>query len=170
MAMLSDAQLNTLSKDALVFIASSLQGQLNTLQGQLDSANKQIAENNKQIKILIEQIRIMNQRKFGRSSEKASDECDGQLTIFDVFNEAEALKKPDLPEPTIQEITVHSHTRKKTLGKREEDLSELPARIIPHEIPEEELKKLFPNGYKELPFETYKRLSIIPETFIVDEH
>ena len=170
MTTLSDAQLNALNKNALVLIASSLQGQLNTLQTQLDNANAQIEENNKQIQILIEQIRIMNQRKFGRSSEKASDECDGQLSLFDVFNEAEALKDPDLPEPTIKEITVSSHTRKKTLGKREEDLSELPARIIPHEIPEEELKELFPNGYKELPVETYQRLSIIPETFIVDEH
>lgn len=170
MAMLSDAQLNTLSKDALVLIASSLQEQITSMQAQLDNANSQIAENNKQIKILIEQIRIMNQRKFGVSSEKASAECDGQLTIFDVFNEAEGLKKPELPEPTIKEIVVGSHSRKKSVGKREEDLKDLPARIIPHEIPKEELDKLFPNGYKELPVEIYQRLSIIPETFIVDEH
>ena len=89
MAMLSDAQLNTLSKNALVLIASSLQEQITSMQAQLDNANSQIAENNKQIKILIEQIRIMNQRKFGVSSEKASAECDGQLTIFDDFNGAE---------------------------------------------------------------------------------
>ena len=171
MAMLSDAQLNSLNKDALVFIASSLQEQISSMQAQLDNANAQIAENNKQIKHLIEQISLLNQHKFGRSSEKASDQCDGQLTIYDVFNEAEGLKKPDLPEPTIQEITVGSHSRKKkSVGKREEDLSELPKRIIPHEIPEEELNKLFPNGYKELPIESYQRLSIIPETFIVDEH
>ncbi len=170
MAMLSDEQLHTLSKDALVLIASSLQEQLSTMQAQLDSANSQIAENNKQIKLLIEQIRIMNQRKFGRSSEQASNEPDGQLSIFDVFNEAEALVKPELPEPQITEITVGSHTRKKPLGKREEDLKDLPTRIIPHELSKEELEKLFPNGYKELPIETYQRLSIIPETFIVDEH
>ncbi len=170
MAMLSDEQLHTLNKDALILIASSLQEQLSTMQAQLDSANSQIAENNKQIKILIEQIRIMNQRKFGRSSEQASNEPDGQLSIFDVFNEAEALVKPELPEPQITEITVGSHTRKKPLGKREEDLKDLPTRIIPHELSKEELEKLFPNGYKELPVETYQRLSIIPETFIVDEH
>ncbi len=170
MAMLSDEQLHTLNKDALILIASSLQEQLSTMQAQLNSANSQIAENNKQIKLLIEQIRIMNQRKFGRSSEQASNEPDGQLSIFDVFNEAEALVKPKLPEPQITEITVGSHTRKKPLGKREEDLKDLPTRIIPHELSKEELEKLFPNGYKELPIETYQRLSIIPETFIVDEH
>ncbi len=170
MAMLSDEQLHTLNKDALILIASSLQEQLSTMQAQLNSANSQIAENNKQIKLLIEQIRIMNQRKFGRSSEQASNEPDGQLSIFDVFNEAEALVKPELPEPQITEITVGSHTRKKPLGKREEDLKDLPTRIIPHELSKEELEKLFPNGYKELPVETYQRLSIIPETFIVDEH
>lgn len=170
MTMLSDAQLNTLSKDALIAIASSLQEQLRSMQDQLDSSNVQIAENNRQIRLLIEQIQLMNQRKFGRSSEKASNQCDGQLTLFDVFNEAEFLFKPELPEPEIKEITVGSHSRKKSVGKRAEDLSDLPTRIIPHEIPEDELNRLFPNGYKELPVETYQRLSIIPETFIVDEH
>lgn len=34
----------------------------------------------------------------------------------------------------------------------------------------EELARLFPHGYKELPDEIYRRLHIIPETFIVDEH
>lgn len=34
----------------------------------------------------------------------------------------------------------------------------------------EELARLFPHGYKELPDEIYRRLHIIPEPFIVDEH
>lgn len=45
-----------------------------------------------------------------------------------------------------------------------------PARIIPHELSKEKLDEIFPEGYKELPPEIYKRLHIIPETFIVDEH
>lgn len=34
----------------------------------------------------------------------------------------------------------------------------------------EELNRLFPNGYKEMEPVMYKRLSIIPQTFLVDEH
>ena len=49
-------------------------------------------------------------------------------------------------------------------------LSGLPARIIKHTLSNEELVARFPDGYKELPEEIYKRLHIIPETFIVDEH
>ena len=89
MNQLSDAQLNSLNKDALVILVSSMQSQIQSLKDQLDYANAQLADTSKQIELLTEQIRIMNQRQFGRKSEKASDEFDGQMTIFDFFNEAE---------------------------------------------------------------------------------
>ncbi|MFR5295724.1 MAG: IS66 family transposase [Clostridium sp.] len=73
-------------------------------------------------------------------------------------------------EPEITEVIIASYRRKKTIGKRDEDLDGLPARIIEHSLSEEELIRLFPDGYKELPNEVYRRLHIIPETFIVDEH
>ena len=95
---------------------------------------------------------------------------EGQLTLFDGFNEAEVLSKPDAPEPEITEIVISSYKRNKTKGKRDEDLDGLPARIIEHTLTKEELSEKFPEGYKELPPEIYKRLHIIPETFIVDEH
>ena len=177
MTMLSRDQLNTLDHEALVFIASSLQERLialqeqfSALEKQLDLSNAQLVDNNRQIELLTEQIRLMNQRRFGRSSEQNSSVDENQLTIFDCFNEAEALKKPELPEPVITEIIVGSHSRKKVAGKRDADLEKLPARIIDHTLSDEELAEKFPNGYKELPYETYKRLHVIPQTFIVDEH
>ena len=72
-------------------------------------------------------------------------------------------------EPDIDEITI-SYKRKKKSGKREADLSDLPTRIFNHTLSEEELNEKFPEGYYELPAKVYKRLFIIPETFIVDEH
>ena len=175
--MLSRDQLNTLDHEALVFIASSLQEQLialqeqfSALEKQLDLSNAQLVDNNRQIELLTEQIRLMNQRQFGRRSEQNSSVDENQLTIFDCFNEAEALKKPELPEPEITEIIIGSHSRKKVAGKRDADLEKLPARIIDHTLSDEELAEKFPNGYKELPYETYKRLHVIPQTFIVDEH
>lgn len=80
----------------------------------------------------------MNQRHFGRKSEANLSEIDGQISLFDSFNEA--------------------------------DLDGLPSRIFEHKLSKEELAHKFPNGYKELPKKIYKRLYIIQETFIVDEH
>ena len=111
-------------------------------------------------------IPLMNQRSFGRKTEQL-DEMH-QMTLFEVFNEPEVLSD-DSTEPGISEIIISSHPRKKKTS-REENLEGLPARIFEHTLSDEELKERFPDGYKELPNEVYKRLSIIPQTFIVDEH
>lgn len=170
MIQLSDEQLHNLGKEALIIIVSSLQDQLLSLQSQLDHANAQLSDTNRQIELLTEQIRIMNQRHFGRKSEAALSVTEGQLSLFDSFNEAEYLKQEPAREPEIEEVVIFSYRRSKTRGKREVDLDGLPARIIEHRLSDEELTRKFPDGYKELPPEVYKRLHIIPETFIVDEH
>jgi transposase len=170
MLQLSAEQLNTLNKEALIIIVASLQDQLSSMREQLDTANAQLSDTNRQIELLTEQIRIMNQRKFGKQSEAAAG-FEGQLTLFDYFNEAEVTQDPSAPEPEeVSEIVISSYKRSKTKGKRDADLDGLPARIIEHKLSEEELTEKFPSGYKELPVEIYKRLHIIPETFIVDEH
>lgn len=170
MIQLSDEQLHNLGKEALIIIVSSLQDQLHSLQSQLDHANAQLSDTNRQIELLTEQIRIMNQRHFGRKSEANLSEIDGQISLFDSFNEVEYLNQNSAKEPEIEEIVISSYHRSKTKGKREADLDGLPARIIEHRLSDEELAIKFPNGYKELPQEVYKRLHIIPETFIIDEH
>ena len=91
MIQLSDEQLHNLGKEALIIIVSSLQDQLHSLQSQLDHANAQLSDTNRQIELLTEQIRIMNQRRFGRKSEANLSEIDGQISLFDSFNEAEYL-------------------------------------------------------------------------------
>ena len=170
MMNLTEEQLNNLNREALVIFVSSLQDQLASMRKQLDAANASLQDNNRQIELLTEQIRIMNQRQFGRKSEAGLTEIDGQLSLFDSFNEAEATLRPDAAEPEIEEITVSYRRRAKTSGKREADLEGMPARVFEHRLSEEELAEKFPEGYKELPSEVYKRLHVIPETFIVDEH
>lgn len=161
MMILSEEQLNSLNKEALIILVSSLQDQLGAMQNQL-------SETNRQIELLTEQIKLMNQRKFGKSSES---QIEGQLSVFDGFNEAEASADPNAKEPiSVEEVVISSYKRAKRQGKREADLDGLPARIFEHTLSEEELKEAFPEGYKELPYDSYKRLHIIPETFIVDEH
>ena len=144
-----------MNKQVLIAIIGSLQSQLNSISGQLE--------------LLTEQVALMNQRSFGRKTERADQIDPNQLNLFEVFNEPEVYSD-DSPEPEVSEIIVSSHTRKKSSQKREHDLEGLPARIFEHTLTKEELAEKFPNGYKELPFETYKRLSIIPQTFLVDEH
>lgn len=163
MKILTDEQLNTLDKDALIVMFSALQSQYASME-------EKLADNNRQIEILTEQLKLMNQRFFGKKSEAGLTEVEGQLSLFDAFNEAEYLKDPSVAEPEITEIIISSYKRSKTKGKRDVDLDGLPARIIEHKLSEEELAEKFPEGYKELPHEIYKRLHIIPETFIVDEH
>ena len=167
---LSIEKLDSLNKDALIIVVAALQSQLDSLKSQLNSANEMLADNNRQIELLTEQIRIMNQRQFGKKSESSLKEIEGQLSLFDSFNEAEYLKDPSIPEPEITEVIISSYKRSKTKGKRDADLDGLPARIIDHKLSDKELAEKFPEGYKELPVEIYKRLHIIPETFIVDEH
>lgn len=174
MVQLSDEQLNNLNKEALIILVSALQSQLDSMQAQLDAANASLKENNHQIELLTEQIRLMNQRHYGRKAEGDLIGADGtvyeQFTLFDSFNEVEATSNPSIKEPEIEEVTISSYKRSKKKGKREEDLDGLPARIFEHKLSDKELSEKFPNGYKELPVEVYKRLHVIPETFIVDEH
>lgn len=70
----------------------------------------------------------------------------------------------------LQKNLIPSYHRKKAVGKSESDLSGLPARIIEHTLSDEQLASRYPDGYKDFPAEIYKRLHIIQETFIVDEH
>ena len=93
MIHLSDEQLNNLGKEALVIIVSSLQDQRLALQSQRDHANAQLSDNNRQIELLTEQIRIMNQQFFGRKAETAISDVDGQISLFESFNEAEYLNQ-----------------------------------------------------------------------------
>ncbi len=101
MIQLSDEQLNNLGKEALIVIVSSLQDQLLALQSQLDHANAQLSDNNRQIELLTEQIRIMNQRFFGHKSEASVSEVDGQISLFDSFNEVEYLNQNSSKEPVL---------------------------------------------------------------------
>ena len=60
MNQLTDAQLNSLPKDALILIVSSLQDQLALMGQQLDQANAQLADNHTQMELLLEQVRLLN--------------------------------------------------------------------------------------------------------------
>lgn len=149
-------QLNELDKSILIDMLLRQEKQIETLTLSIEHLSEQIA--------------LMNMRSFSRSSEKGLTDHD-QISMYELaFNEAEAICDMNAAEPSIEEVIIKEHTRKKRKGKREEDLSGFPVRVIEHEIPEEDLKVLFPEGYQKLPDEVYKKLEIHPATFEVIEH
>lgn len=92
---------------------------------------RKVAEQAALIKYYEEQFMLLQQKRFGRSSEKTSPR-QMELPFFDeAENEADERK----PEPTLEQIT---YTRRKRKGKREEDLSGLPVEKIVHSVPEAE--------------------------------
>ena len=86
------------------------------LKAEIESLKSVIRKNNETIQSLQklnswyeEQLKLRAKEKFGRSSEKA---CDGQISLFDLFNEAEALREPIAKEPD-ESIIIAEHKRKK---------------------------------------------------------
>ena len=147
-------ELNTLSRDELITIILTMQGQLDTL--------------NENIEKLIEQIRIANQYRFGRSTETMKS-IDGQLSFFD---EADTLRDESAGEPEEDQVIPPRPRKKKTKGQREMDLKAFPEEVVPaHTVSEETLDAFYGKGnWKRMPDETYKRLRHEPESWTVEIH
>ena len=113
----------------------------------------------------IEQFKLRQKEKFGRSSEKNSDD---QLSFFDIFNESETLREPIVIEPKEDEIFVSSHKKKKKRGK---NFSELPVETIEYKLEDEE--KVCDNctsSLSEMKKEVRKELIIVPAQVKELEH
>lgn len=148
------SELNNLSREELITIILTMQGQLDTL--------------NENVEKLIEQIRIANQQRFGRHTETMAS-IEGQLSFFD---EADAMYDTAIEEPSIDEILPAKPKKKKVKGQREMDLKDFPEEVIPpHTIAEDVLDAFYGKGnWKRMPSETYKRLRHEPESWTVEVH
>lgn len=122
-----------------------------------------IAELELLVKYYEEQVRLSRCRYFGPSSEKGKVE--GQICFF---NEAENIAAPDLPEPTLEQIT---YARRKKKGKRDIDLSYLPVEIEEYRLSEEE--RICPEcggALHEMGHDVSRDIKIIPAQVKVLEH
>jgi len=116
-----------------------------------------------------EKLAILQERMFGRKTEVVTEYPEAQLSM--VFNDAEAYKevKPDVKEPTEEEVITYA--RRKRVGKRDEDLKDLPTEVIEHNLTEEELNAAFKGEiYTRLPDEIYRKLRFTPAQYVVEEH
>jgi transposase len=150
----TEDELNNAGRDELVGIILSLQ--------------ENIARMTQNQELILEQMAILRGQRFGRHSEKMNV-IDGQMSLF--FNEPEATAgEPGIQaeEPEFEEVAIRR--KKKRKGKCEDDLTGMPVTVIKHEMSEDELKAVFPDGkYKRLPDEVYKRLEFHPASFEVKE-
>ena len=115
----------------------------------------------------------MLQRRTDRHRSRRAEPRAGvpEAQIGLVFNEAEAVYSEETPEPTAEEaLTPEPNRQKKEKGKRERDLSKLPHRIVPHEIPEEELREQFGEGWVRLPDQIYKKVERTVKVEVVEHH
>jgi transposase len=165
----SESELNSFNKAALISLFLSVQSMADELSSTVNSQKEQLNQMNQKLDLLLEQLNISKQHEFGRSSEKIDFE--GQLSLEECFNEAEAIiTNKYVLEPELEQICPSPYTRKKAKGKREQDLKELPVKVIPHELSEEELVSRLGPKWKRLPDEVYQRLAFHPATFEVEEH
>ncbi len=177
----SKDELNTFSKEMLI----SLYLQLNASFQLLSDQNKQILEQNeqqtkallKQIVNLQEQVSILTNYRFGRKTEKTSDILAGQYTmdfetgetmLFDEL-EVEAEKAPEKTDEQLLAEARRREAKKRKQGVRECDLRNVKKEIVEYRVSDEDLKKLFPEGYKEIGFDTSTRVEYNPATLVVIE-
>ena len=131
----TEEQLNSVDKSMLIQMFLNQQEQLEKVSANLHSLDTKM-------QAMMEQLIIGNKNRFGRSSEKMEDtqqmrfiEVDGTLVFF---NEAEAVCDLDAPEPETLEATPER--KKKTKGKKAQDMSELSTNRIDHYMTEEEFR------------------------------
>jgi transposase len=163
----TEAELIKYDKEAIISIFMSMQQLMESLSLTCDEQKIQLEQVNQNMSLILEQLNIAKHKQFGRSSEKMV--CDGQLEMC--FNEAEVtIVDKIVVEPAMEEVCPKPYKRKKSKGKRDEDLKELPVIIINHDLPEEELRECLGEKWKRLPDEVYKRLVFRPAKFEVEEH
>ncbi len=150
-------QLNALDKELLIQMFLNQQEQLLSI--------------DRKLQLLLEQVAVLNHRRFGRSSEKLA--VDDQIAFMEVdgtivfFNEAEAVASlTENGEPESPKARP-----KKTRGKREQDIKDLPVVPVEHRMTEEELTAEFgKDGWYQLPDEVYRRYRFTPAKIELEEH
>ena len=165
-----EKDLQNLDKQTLITMLKMTSASARSLQTMVDQLNKNV-------ELLTEEVASLRQARFGRKSEKNLSDLNEQYVL--IFNEAEVtidLYKDDSNATDNSEDQetqdVSAHKRKKPVGKRKQDLSKIKDReVISHELSEEELLKLFPDGkWSRLPDEIYERVELIPSRLRVLEH
>ena len=111
-------------------------------QAEYQSLKQQIAVLETNEKHLLEQIQLLKKAQFGSKSERAI--YLEQLSLDNLFDEAEVLSDPEQKEPALEEvIQVPAHTRKKS-SVREQLPNDIP--VVERHYYVDEAGKTCPNS------------------------
>ena len=153
----TEEQLNNFDKATLVQMFLVQQSQLRDI--------------DQKLQLLLEQVAVLNNNRFGKSSEKL--EIENQISFLEVdgnivyFNEAEAVES--LGE--YEEDETVKPRGKKVKGKRAADIQNLPVISVDHKMTEEELISEFgEDGWYQLEDEIYNRYRFTPMKVEIEEH
>ena len=141
-----------------------LQQQNVELEEQNQRQAHELAELSAKLRWYEEQFRLAQQKRFGASSEKTDP---NQLEL-NLFNEAELLSTPVGQEPEMEKVT---YERRKTTGKREEDLSKLPVETVTYPLAEgEQICACCGGSLHAMSTETRSEIAIVPPQVKVIRH
>ena len=134
-----------------------LRAEVEALKSKLKEKDEKIQSLEKINNWYIEQLKLKAKEKFGASSEKVDS---NQISLFDLFNEAETLQQPITVEPEIESV-VKEHSRKKS--KRGSKFSNLPVEVIEYKLDDSEMIcDVCGEALTEMKKEVRKELVIIP--------
>ena len=139
--------------------------EIETLEKVKNEKSEQIAKLKKLNNWYMEQLKLKAREKLGKSSEKA---IDGQLSLFDVFNEAETFREPIQGE-SPQERIIPEHKRRKAKGGSK--FNDIPVEVVEYKLDDRE--QICDNCHSPLTVmkkEIRKELVIVPAEVKVIEH
>lgn len=150
----------------------SARATIESLQNERDGLKHQVAELTARLKWFEEQFRLLQQRKFGVSSEKSAEQTEdtapSEQLHLPLFNEAEVEADAKVPEPTEETIT---YRRKKTSGQREAKLESLPVEVMDHQVdPEGQVCAHCGHEMHEMTTEVRQELKVIAPVVKVIRH
>lgn len=163
--LFSEKQLQDMSKENIITLIQAMQ----TYQKKQETEIQLLKEKTKELEfmnaLLSDRLALAQRKQFGSSSEKYAEGYEQ----MDLFNEAEQEADPNAAEPEMEESHPKPYKRKKTTGKKEEDLSAFETtEVIKHKLEGEE--QFCPEcgaKYKVVTTETVKYLKFIPARFEV---
>ena len=124
-----------MKKDTISATSTTVQDErISIPRAEYDALLAERDELSKKLDYLMGQLRLMKRKTFGTSSEQATEQLVGQMSLL--FNEAEAWAHKE--EPPAESTTVSAHTRKKHSSDLDGVLPEsVEVEVVVHGIPDE---------------------------------
>lgn len=151
----TEEQLNHFDKSTLVQLFLVQQSQLKDI--------------DQKLQLLLEQVAVLNNKRFGKSSEKLG--VDNQICFMEVDGNIVFSMRQRLLQHWMNPKKNLLKTWKEDKGKRIADIRNLPVIPVEHKMTEDELIAEFgEDGWYQLEDEVYNRYRFTPMKVEIEEH